>query len=73
MTASTSKKDVGDLPEYNDVALPLRKHMTVRVSLPMYARIVTRALVERQSEGAILRRLLWRGGIAEGMDLHKPL
>lgn len=73
MTATTSDSGVGDLPEYDDFALPLRRQLSVRISAPMYARLVTRALTSRSSEGAIVRRWLWRGALAEGIDLNKPL
>ena len=73
MTATTSDSGVGDLPEYNDHALPLCRQITVRINAPMYARLLTRALTSRSSEGAIIRRWLWRGALAEGIDLNKPL
>ena len=73
LTATTSSSGVGDLPEYNDLALPLRRQLSVRISAPMYARLVTRALTSKSSEGAIIRRWLWRGALAEGIDLNKPL
>ena len=73
MTATTSDSGVGDLPEYNDIALPLCRQLSVRISAPMYARLVTRALTSKSSEGAIIRRWLWRGALAEGIDLNKPL
>ena len=73
MTATTPDVGVADLPEYNDVDLPLAKHMTARVPAPFYARIVVRALTSKSSEGAVIRRWLWRGALAEGIDLRRPL
>ena len=52
---------------------PLIKHTSIRMTAPMYARLITRALVERSSEGFILRRWLWKGALAEGINIHEPL
>ena len=75
MTTSTSQKDVGgDLQPYDEINQPpLVKMFSVRLPAPTYARLVTRALCERNSEGSVLRRWLWRGAMAEGIDLLKPL
>jgi hypothetical protein len=65
--------EAAELPHYSDIDLPLVKHMTVRLPAPFYARIVLAALTSKNSEGHIIRRWLWRGALAEGIDLKKPL
>ena len=75
MYASTPEKSVvNDLPVYSELhAPPLVKSFTFRLNACFYARLITRALCERQSEGAIVRRWMYRGALAEGIDLNKPL
>ena len=75
MTATTPEKSVvNDLPVYSELhAPPLVKSFTFRLNACFYARLITRALCERQSEGAIVRRWMYRGALAEGIDLNKPL
>ena len=73
MTATTPDAGVADLPEYNDIDLPLVKVTTVRLPAPFYAHLVIRALTSKSSEGAVIRRWLWRGALAEGIDLRRPL
>ncbi|QNI55194.1 hypothetical protein SynBIOSE41_02703 [Synechococcus sp. BIOS-E4-1] len=52
---------------------PLVRQITVRCGASAYAKLLTRALCERCSEGRIIRLWLWRGALAEGINLHEPL
>lgn len=61
-------------PAYSETTMPpLVKQTTVRITAPAYARVLSRSLVERVSEGQVMRRWLWRGALAEGIDLNSPL
>ena len=78
MTNSTSEVSVGSndeqLAEYSELHLPpLVRTASFKMTLPCYARLVTRALCENSSEGRIIRRWLWRGAQQEGIDLNEPL
>ena len=69
MTASPPTA-VEPLEEYDDKLTPLAKQLTIRMSAVAYANLVTRSLCESKTEGAIVRRWLWRGALAEGHDLQ---
>lgn len=78
MTQSTSNESVGsngeELEEYSELHLPpLVRTASFKLTLPAYARLMTKALCEHSSEGRIIRRWLWRGAKQEGFDLNAPL
>ena len=78
MTNSTSKESVGEqkeqLEEYSETHLPpLVRTASFKMTLPCYARLVTRALCENSSEGRIVRRWMTRGAALEGISLNDPL
>ena len=68
MTAATTAVGVSDQmqDQFADNGAPLVKHMTVRLSGPSYAAIVTRALAEGRPEAEVARRWMRRGALAEG-------
>lgn len=63
----------GELPDFSDYSQPLVRTISVRLTAPMYARLICRSLTSKESEGSIIRRWLWRGAGVEGIDLMKPL
>lgn len=78
MTQSTSKESVGgqkdQLAEYSELHLPpLVRTASFKMTLPAYARLVTRSLCENSSEGRIIRRWMTRGAALEGISLNEPL
>ena len=78
MTQSTSEASVGgqndQLEEYSELHLPpLVRTASFKMTLPCYARLVTRALCENSSEGRIIRRWMTRGAALEGISLNDPL
>ena len=75
MTASTNVVNGAgnEDADYQDHLIPLVKVKTIRLTAPMYARLAVRALCEGKSEGAIVRRWLVKGALAEGIELNKPL
>jgi len=72
-TTTNTGNGAGELADFNDYSAPLIRQLSVRVDAPTYARVLTRALCERSSEGKIIRRWLWKGALAEGIDIRKPL
>ena len=75
LTITNADRGAGnDEKQYDERHMPpLIKHTSIRMTAPMFARLTVRALVERNSEGFILRRWLTKGAAAEGIDLHEPL
>ena len=75
LTATNANRGAGnDEKQYDERHLPpLIKHTSIRMTAPMFARLAVRALVERNSEGFILRRWLTKGAATEGINLHEPL
>ena len=78
MTNSTSEVSVGSndeqLAEYSELHLPpLVRTASFKMTLPAYARLVTRSLCENSSEGRIIRRWMTRGATLEGINLNEPL
>ena len=72
MTATTRNGVGADLPDYDDLAVPLVKQTSLRIPATAYALLKIHSLTENKSEGHILRRWLWRGAMAEGVNLQRP-